>query len=551
MGQHLGITTNILVTALDENGEAAPNVTVDIAAKGGRVIAVLYDEYSNGIGMKDLPVAELEKLVQPLEVNSHVGGLETDRKPIVVVAAALLVVKVASLALTAYSAFNLGEALYEIGDFTVDNYSHYDSGHLIFCPTVDGLVKDLMPSVIKGGEAILSIVTYKGAGKTIGKAVGVVAKQLVSMAAGKGIEGFADFVGGAIGETVGPETVVGIRVHYLSAVWPGNPYTLIELSVNSPECGACETHAWKACIGEVLWWYNSCGAKEEILQDCQYDDLNCKGEECVPRLCQPAIHKGCQGDDVVWFDSCGQPEKSVLQNCAGDLTCLNGTCVEKLECNVDSNCPSAQHCEKGECVADVCPQGSKYCVGSSVYQCDATGRKASLVEKCQHKCQDGICGKCTAACGDKECGNDGCGGSCGDCTNALVCSYGQCANSCTPNCAGKECGSNGCSGNCGECVSDEVCDEGICSSICTPSCSGLECGSNGCGGNCGSCGVQESCEQGVCEPTGNTGPACTGDENPCRGPSGCGPAWSGFCPDFCGTGFGCVDDQGRCCCFIC
>ncbi|MCX7959149.1 MAG: hypothetical protein N3B13_08890, partial [Deltaproteobacteria bacterium] len=95
---------------------------------------------------------------------------------------------------------------------------------------------------------------------------------------------------------------------------------------------------------------------------------------------------------------------------------------------------------------------------------------------------------CTPNCTNKECGDDGCGGSCGNCSavpadyclnsttlrdytgasgscSNFKCSYpytdrtcsGGCANgkcnSCTPNCTNKECGDDGCGGNCGTCSS--------------------------------------------------------------------------------------------------
>lgn len=33
---------------------------------------------------------------------------------------------------------------------------------------------------------------------------------------------------------------------------------------------------------------------------------------------------------------------------------------------------------------------------------------------------------------------------------------------CTPNCTGKECGSDGCSGSCGTCPTGETCQNGVC-----------------------------------------------------------------------------------------
>ncbi len=47
---------------------------------------------------------------------------------------------------------------------------------------------------------------------------------------------------------------------------------------------------------------------------------------------------------------------------------------------------------------------------------------------------------------------------------------GESTTTCTPNCEGKECGSDGCSGSCGTCNTREICNEGICVII-IPECS--------------------------------------------------------------------------------
>src|SRR5687768_12951258 len=61
-------------------------------------------------------------------------------------------------------------------------------------------------------------------------------------------------------------------------------------------------------------------------------------------------------------------------------------------------------------------------------------------------------GSCTASCTNKECGDDGCGGSCGSCPLAApFCVQNTCEVSCTPDCTNKECGDDGCGGSCGSC----------------------------------------------------------------------------------------------------
>jgi len=68
--------------------------------------------------------------------------------------------------------------------------------------------------------------------------------------------------------------------------------------------------------------------------------------------------------------------------------------------------------------------------------------------------------RCNSNCEDRQCGDDGCGGSCGDCPASQVCSPdGSC---CEPCCQDKVCGDDGCGGSCGECTGEDVCHAGRC-----------------------------------------------------------------------------------------
>ena len=107
---------------------------------------------------------------------------------------------------------------------------------------------------------------------------------------------------------------------------------------------------------------------------------------------------------------------------------------------------------------------------------------------------------CVPNCVARLCGDDGCGGSCGNCQVGDVCDPTfQCS---TPNCKGKSCGPDGAGGSCGDCASGLECDpSGKCVS-CIPHCQGMECGEDGCGGVCGTCADDEYCsEAGSCEWT--------------------------------------------------
>ena len=199
---------------------------------------------------------------------------------------------------------------------------------------------------------------------------------------------------------------------------------------------------------------------------------------------------------------------------------------------------------------------------------------------------------CVPDCGGRECGTDGCGGSCGACDDGLsctedVCHGGSCVyvaqgpqcavdgacvsadapdpadpcRSCQPllsraswsplpegapcggeavchqgaccdptaACAGHACGDDGCGGTCGTCTAPAVCVGGQC---CAPDCEGKACGEDGCGGTCGECGAPDVCVEGQCCTPECAGATCGAD--------GCGGA-CGACdaPDVC--------VQGGCC----
>ncbi len=142
---------------------------------------------------------------------------------------------------------------------------------------------------------------------------------------------------------------------------------------------------------------------------------------------------------------------------------------------------------------------------------------------------------CTPDCSGKDCGDDGCGGSCGTCDSGTCNANGICETTCTPDCSGKDCGDDGCGGSCGTCDNGTCNANGICETTCTPDCSGKDCGDDGCGGSCG------TCDNGTCNANGQCETACVPDcNNKVCGDDGCG----GSCGT-CNAGETC-NDSGQC-----
>lgn len=179
------------------------------------------------------------------------------------------------------------------------------------------------------------------------------------------------------------------------------------------------------------------------------------------------------GAPFQWCD-CGQLEESegfCLDGRLG-ITCLGGLgglsdCGPGMQCVERPEGPFGIGCECNDFADGICPGVS--CGG------------------------DPDCKTCTPECDARECGDNGCGGSCGACETGSTCNPdGTCEDICIPDCAGKECGDDGCGGTCGTC-DGECGSDGQCEGTCVPDCSGAECGSDGCGGSCGTCTGDLSC----------------------------------------------------------
>ena len=289
------------------------------------------------------------------------------------------------------------------------------------------------------------------------------------------------------------------------------------------------------------------------------------------RACTPdCTDKEC-GDDGCGGScgTCQSPAKCVVGHCVkgcGGLVApglVYGSCCYKgkmVECTADYG---------GEWVVKDCG-GDENCRWEPVageYLCDPT---LPDYEDPTHRQPRECDFNCVPYCKNRNCGDDGCGGSCGTCPTGDKCLDGQC---CHPNCEGKDCGPDGCGGECGHChdwefctdsgqckrnwgcreklspgcpdcaCMEEVCKEspGCCRwnwdffcaikcketgkcGPCVPDCKGKECGSDGCGGQCGQCPKGDTCVKGKCM---TCYPDCKGKE---CGDDGCGGS-CGKCPD--------------------
>ncbi len=260
--------------------------------------------------------------------------------------------------------------------------------------------------------------------------------------------------------------------------------------------GCCEGELLKYCEGGQLKTIDcnqnpSCGWQAE---GNFYDCATSGGQD--PSGASPKSCGGGGTTPICGNGACeaGENANTCPADCGGGTKCGNGICEQGESVGCPADCGGGTKCGNGVCEAG---ENSTTCPGD--------------------------CASQPSGCGDKECGFDSNGNSCGSCPAGFFCNWkGKCESNepCTPQCSGKQCGSDGCGSTCGTCPGGLVCSgDGLCVSPyagedvageddvpCIPSCQNKVCGSDGCGGTCGACpegfGCNDSfmCEEGFIEP---------------------------------------------------
>jgi hypothetical protein len=202
------------------------------------------------------------------------------------------------------------------------------------------------------------------------------------------------------------------------------------------ECQECVCDQDSTCC-DVAWD----GECVELCSDCV------PNADCGPTLgCTPSNDPGCGG--------CA----CEAEVCANDSFCCSSgwdsLCIAACEDILGIQCPLV--CSATQlinCAGTGCTykswMGDNYC--DSSLNCEETDFDGGDCTPCYPDCESG-----------KNCGDDGCGGSCGTCSDGENCyEDGICAihcgnDSCEPE-LGEECSS--CPGDCGEC---SVCGDGVC-----------------------------------------------------------------------------------------
>ncbi|NUN16259.1 MAG: hypothetical protein HUU55_21740 [Myxococcales bacterium] len=223
-------------------------------------------------------------------------------------------------------------------------------------------------------------------------------------------------------------------------------------------CGSCTT-GFACQAGECAPCTPHCVGKECGDDKCNGSCGTCEsGFVCEENQCVPCVPQ-CDGL-VCGPDGCG----GSCGECGADAVCQLGRCYECFRDCLGKNCGSdgcggtcgtcqeGKYCLGGQCIGDPetcqgvstvgCCDGSVtyWCAGGNLQQknCALEGNVCGWNEEYSYygcvpfSSTDPLgifpyaCPFCQPECGVKQCGDDGCGGSCGECGTGQQCKDGAC-----------------------------------------------------------------------------------------------------------------------------
>jgi len=119
-------------------------------------------------------------------------------------------------------------------------------------------------------------------------------------------------------------------------------FSFLAIEPQTVSASACVYNATQRCVGNSVFWYDSCGRQGEWIKDCAY---KCVNGQCIEKQSTYIKHykKVCYDNNLYWQDSNGV-RNDIYSSCSDndELTkdsCLDGKCVnEIIEQNNQNKC---------------------------------------------------------------------------------------------------------------------------------------------------------------------------------------------------------------------
>lgn len=136
-----------------------------------------------------------------------------------------------------------------------------------------------------------------------------------------------------------------------------------------PGSETCTSHASVGCYGGDVYWYDSCGVREDKKEDC----------ECTSTVeADPYCSSGS-----IYQDSCS-------------YGCSSGACYSSAGSSKIEDCGETEYTTDNYCCGDnICRDRIvRSCVEGSAAQCYESEETPEIIKLCDISCEDGRCGSC-------------------------------------------------------------------------------------------------------------------------------------------------------------
>jgi hypothetical protein len=96
------------------------------------------------------------------------------------------------------------------------------------------------------------------------------------------------------------------------------------IGIDGPECQAAVAHDHQGCVDDDIYWFDSCDVANDLVSDCATCEPCTDTGDGFACLAASHDHTACVGDDIYWFDSCDVQE-DIHTDCLACETCVIGS----------------------------------------------------------------------------------------------------------------------------------------------------------------------------------------------------------------------------------
>lgn len=129
------------------------------------------------------------------------------------------------------------------------------------------------------------------------------------------------------------------------------------------------SNSYRQCVGNNVYWYDSCGNRGSFIQYCPY---GCSNGACLANPCTANVEQRCSGNNLYWYDSCGK-RGNFIQYCPNG--CSGSACI------IPPPTPTP-----------TCSYHSyESCLGNNLYWFDSCGNQQGISQYCPSGCSNNYC----------------------------------------------------------------------------------------------------------------------------------------------------------------